>query len=62
MSFQRQIDRLTVAELAAEIDDAISVRLEGDVIVLRGHGVTERYGTVEEACAALRASWAPDDE
>jgi hypothetical protein len=34
-----------------------SVRLEDGEIVVRGHGVTERFGSAEEACSAIRASW-----
>ena len=56
MDTQRVLDRELVASAAAEIDSEIEVTLEGSEIVLRAHGVTERYDSPEEAIAGL-ASW-----
>jgi hypothetical protein len=39
-----------------------SVELEDGQFVLHSGWVTERYDTVEEACAAIRASWRRRDE
>jgi hypothetical protein len=50
-------DLQTVRGLAEDYELVESVRLEGDEIVVRGHGVTERFGSAEEACSAIRASW-----
>lgn len=54
---QRYVDLRTVRGVAEEIDTEISVDLDGDEIVISGHGVTERYDTAEDAIHALRASW-----
>jgi hypothetical protein len=50
-------DLQTVRGLAEEYELVESVRLEDDEIVVRGAGVTERFGSAEEACASLRSSW-----
>ena len=50
-------DLHTVRGLAEDYELVESVRLEGDELVVRGHGVTERFDSVEEACSAIRASW-----
>lgn len=57
---QRYADLALVRGVAEEIDEAIKVTLDGDEIVLRAHGVTERYDTPEAAIGALRASWSPE--
>jgi hypothetical protein len=50
-------DLQTVRGLAEEYELVESVRLEDGEIVVRGHGVTERFASAEEACSAIRASW-----
>jgi predicted NAD/FAD-binding protein len=50
-------DLHTVRGLAEDYERVESVRLEDGEIVVRGHGVTERFDTAEEACSAIRASW-----
>lgn len=49
-----------VCEVAAWIDSEIEVTTEGKEIVLRAHGVEERYRSPEDAIAGLRASWQPE--
>ena len=56
---QQYINLHVVRDFAHAIDPAIDVTLEEDEMVLRAHGVEERYPSDndDDAIAALRASW-----